>query len=87
MNEKTPYLLLTPDQKASLGSPHPGLLEDGLHAAMEKNADLRERVETLQKNIQEHLDLIAKLNYKLSLLQTLNKHGCGQNIHSSTKYD
>ena len=76
--EKKPWLLQTPEEKARLNSPPNGLLEDGLHAAMEKNKDLREMVVRLQQNIQEHLDLIATLNAKLALLNTLHKHGTSQ---------
>ncbi len=87
MNAKA-WLLQTEEERNQTvtegsGEPPPGLLACGVYAAMQKNADLREEVMRLQKNLDDAVDLIGTLNAKIAILGTLLKHGTGQNPSSS----
>ncbi len=85
---KKPWLLQTPNERQAAADPdQPGLLATGLYSAMQHNAELRDEVKRLEKNLNSAVELIGILNAKIALLSTLQKHGTGQNPTTNANYD
>lgn len=85
--KKVPYLLLTAKKKEEQKElPKGSLLEAGLHSSMQKNQELRQEMERLEKNMQDAVHLIGILDAKIAMLSTLINPGYGRNDHSKITY-
>jgi cell division septum initiation protein DivIVA len=68
-------------EKEQVQAPVPdrSLLAASLYAAMQNNKELRDEILRLERNLTEAEDLMSRLNAKISILQTLQKHGTTKN--------
>lgn len=82
MTGKKAWILQSPEERSGAAEPAPqglGLLAASLYAAMQNNEELRNEVYKLKANLEEAVEVMALLNAKIALLQTLQKHGTGKN--------
>jgi hypothetical protein len=83
MNKK-PWLLKSQAEKNNeQAADHPGLLACAVYSAMQKNQELRDGVLKLQKNLDDAVELLTKMDQKIAILNVLNKPSNGKNPNAS----